>query len=45
MKEIWEDHHRQMKEIDWVHKRNLKRLFTVVGLILITIASAYYKYN
>jgi hypothetical protein len=45
MKEIWEDHHRQMKEIDLKYKSNMKRLFTIVGLILITIATAYYKYN
>lgn len=45
MKEIWEDHHRRMAEIDRRYKRNLKRAFTVLGLILITIAAAYYKYN
>lgn len=45
MKEIWEDHHRKIKEIDRAYKRNMKRLFTIVGLILITTAAAYYKYN
>lgn len=38
MQEIWEDHHRQMKEINRKYKRNLKRAFTVLGLILITVA-------
>lgn len=38
MQEIWEDHHRKIKEIDRAYKRNLKRLFIIVGLILITVA-------
>lgn len=44
MKEIWEDHHRKIKELDREHKRNLKRLFTIVGLILILFAFLLYKY-
>lgn len=39
MKEIWEDHHKQMKEIDLKYKRNLKWAFTILGLILITVAT------
>ena len=38
MEEIWEDHHRQIREIDRRYKRNLKRAFTILGLILITVA-------
>lgn len=44
MKEIWEDHHKKIKEIDRAYKRDLKRAFIVLGLILIVIATAYYKY-
>lgn len=38
MQEIWEDHHRKIREIESAYKRNLKRLFIIVGLILITVA-------
>ena len=44
MKEIWEDHHKQMKEIDLKYKRNLKRAFTVLGLIIFIFAFLLYKY-
>jgi hypothetical protein len=44
MKEIWEDHHRIMKEIDLRYKRNLKRAFTILGLILFLFAFLLYKY-
>jgi hypothetical protein len=37
MQEIWKDHHRKIKEIDQAYKRNLKRLFVIVGIILSTI--------
>lgn len=37
MQEIWEDHHTKIKEIDRAYKRNLKRLFVIVGIILSTI--------
>jgi predicted nucleic acid-binding Zn ribbon protein len=39
MKEIWEEHHRQIKEIDRKHKRNLKLLFAIIGLILYVIVA------
>lgn len=45
MKEIWEDHHRKIKELEREHKRNLKRLVTIVGLILITIAACIININ
>lgn len=44
MQEIWEDHHRQIKEIDLKYKRNLKRAFTVLGLIIFIFAFLLYKY-
>lgn len=44
MKEIWEDHHRIMKEIDRRYKRNLKRAFAVFGLILFLMVFFLYKY-
>lgn len=44
MQEIWEDHHRQMKEIDLKYKRNLKRAFTVLGLIILVLTFLLYKY-
>lgn len=44
MQEIWEDHHRQMKEIDRKYKRNLKRAFTVLGLIILVLTFLLYKY-
>lgn len=44
MREIWEDHHRQIREIDQRYKRNLKRAFTVFGLILFIVAFLLYKY-
>lgn len=44
MKEIWEDHHKQMKEIDLKYKRNLKRAFSVLGLIILVLTFLLYKY-
>ena len=44
MQEIWEDHHRQMKEIDLKYKRNLKRAFTALGLIILVLTFLLYKY-
>lgn len=44
MQEIWEDHHRQIKEIDLKYKRSLKRAFTVLGLIIFIFAFLLYKY-
>ena len=44
IQEIWNDHHRQMKEIDLKYKRNLKRAFTVLGLIIFIFAFLLYKY-
>lgn len=42
MQEIWEDHHRQMKEIDLKYKRNLKHAFTVLGLIILVFTFLLY---
>jgi hypothetical protein len=44
MQEIWEDHHRQIREIDLKYKRNLKRAFTVLGLIILVLTFLLYKY-
>lgn len=44
MQEIWEDHHRQMKEIDLKYKRSLKRAFTGLGLIILVLTFLLYKY-
>lgn len=44
MKEIWEDHHRKMAEIDHRHKIRMRVLTTAAVLLFIAMAIVFYKY-
>lgn len=44
MKDIWEDHHRRMAEIDRRHKIRMRVLTTAAVLLFIALGFVIYKY-
>lgn len=44
MQDIWDDHHRQIRELDRIYKKNIRITIAVGFIIFIAFVIVLYKY-